>query len=610
MTDYFVVAIGPVQDFIASARRSRDLWYGSWLLSELSKAAAHTLAQRFGHQSLIFPAPNSMDELSPESDINVANKVAAIIEGDAAAVGDEIYAAIQMRLADLRTEAFSNLRSNQFNQSLAIRQIDELIEFYWASAEISDTRNYAQSRTLAERILAIRKTTRNFNQSIGATIPKSSLDGIRESVIPEDAYPERNDAVDVKAEKYEQLYLRYGAHRAEQLSGVDIAKRQGERKSNLEPSFLSTTDMAAQPLLRKVDRKEGAGAGERLLNTLKQGLSEMRKGYDMGKAPTGYRKEERGALLYEARYKEWIADDEARDKMREKLTALFKDHGLSQEGDLSPYYALLHADGDSMGKAIDAQMDVDGHRTLSQALSLFATDVIDIVKAHEGVAIYTGGDDVLAYLPLHTVLKCTFELAERFAAAMADFPTADGKTPTLSAGIAIVHHLAPLADALELARRAEKQAKSIDGKNALAITLSKRGGVDRTISGKWTHLKPRLDEMIKMARRDEIAKGTPFELQRMGRTLTGHVEPHAVVREAMRIIDRKRESHSEHPIADDVRELFRSWIVDQKIPISAIAQEQIVASVLAEAQDVADGEPTISENNESAISESREVKTE
>ena len=34
------IAIGPVQDFIASARRSRDLWFGSWLLSELSKTAA------------------------------------------------------------------------------------------------------------------------------------------------------------------------------------------------------------------------------------------------------------------------------------------------------------------------------------------------------------------------------------------------------------------------------------------------------------------------------------------------------------------------------------------------------------------------------------------
>ncbi len=34
------VTVGPVQDFIAAARRTRDLWFGSYLLSEISKAAA------------------------------------------------------------------------------------------------------------------------------------------------------------------------------------------------------------------------------------------------------------------------------------------------------------------------------------------------------------------------------------------------------------------------------------------------------------------------------------------------------------------------------------------------------------------------------------------
>ncbi|MCE7920927.1 MAG: hypothetical protein DYG85_15690 [Chloroflexi bacterium CFX1] len=38
-----IFSIGPVQEFIAAARRSRDLWYGSWMLSELSKAAAKAI---------------------------------------------------------------------------------------------------------------------------------------------------------------------------------------------------------------------------------------------------------------------------------------------------------------------------------------------------------------------------------------------------------------------------------------------------------------------------------------------------------------------------------------------------------------------------------------
>ena len=38
-----LVTLGPVQDFIAQARRTRDLWYGSHMLSELGRAAARAL---------------------------------------------------------------------------------------------------------------------------------------------------------------------------------------------------------------------------------------------------------------------------------------------------------------------------------------------------------------------------------------------------------------------------------------------------------------------------------------------------------------------------------------------------------------------------------------
>ncbi|MFL5805253.1 MAG: type III-B CRISPR-associated protein Cas10/Cmr2 [Roseiflexaceae bacterium] len=54
-----LVSIGPVQEFIASARRSRDLWFGSWMLSELSKTVAHEIDHAKG--TLIFPAPASPD---------------------------------------------------------------------------------------------------------------------------------------------------------------------------------------------------------------------------------------------------------------------------------------------------------------------------------------------------------------------------------------------------------------------------------------------------------------------------------------------------------------------------------------------------------------------
>lgn len=149
-----------------------------------------------------------------------------------------------------------------------------------------------------------------------------------------------------------------------------------------------------------------------------------------------------------------------------------------------PYYVLLHADGDRMGEAIDhqSQRGLQAHRNLSNKLALnFAARVQGIVEQHKGCLVYAGGDDVLALLPLHTALRCAKALAQAFQDAMRGFGKA--QDPTLSVGLAIVHHLEPLQDALELVRRVEKFAKEgppntppDKKRNALAVAYSPRSG--------------------------------------------------------------------------------------------------------------------------------------
>jgi CRISPR-associated protein Cmr2 len=53
---FLVFSIGPVQDFIAAARRTQDLWMGSWLLSYLSWKAMECLADEFGPDVIVFPS--------------------------------------------------------------------------------------------------------------------------------------------------------------------------------------------------------------------------------------------------------------------------------------------------------------------------------------------------------------------------------------------------------------------------------------------------------------------------------------------------------------------------------------------------------------------------
>ncbi len=60
-----------------------------------------------------------------------------------------------------------------------------------------------------------------------------------------------------------------------------------------------------------------------------------------------------------------------------------------------------------MGKTIDNQKTPDAHRTISRALAGFAQEAATTVRQHEGELIYSGGDDVLALLPLHRAWRAS-----------------------------------------------------------------------------------------------------------------------------------------------------------------------------------------------------------
>jgi CRISPR-associated protein Cmr2 len=51
-----VFSIGPVQEFIAAARRTQDLWMGSWLLSYLSWTAMRSIAETYGPDVVLYPS--------------------------------------------------------------------------------------------------------------------------------------------------------------------------------------------------------------------------------------------------------------------------------------------------------------------------------------------------------------------------------------------------------------------------------------------------------------------------------------------------------------------------------------------------------------------------
>ncbi len=558
------ISIGPVQDFIASARRSRDLWFGSWLLSELSKAAAKHIADAPGCK-LIFPAPvNLTDDLQPNSVFSVVNKILAEIATDdiqnfGEASENSIRAAIAERLNIIRQTAFRELKKDKqatIYWDNADAQLNDLVEFYWAACPF-DGVNYAATRKKTEALLAARKATRNFisAKDWAGNAPKSALDGQRESVIDEDVFDQFKAAV--TDEQQRRLRLRYGVRGQERLCGVGLLKRHGKPKEQGVDNFYSTSHIAALPLLKRLQSGDDV---QTYLEALKTALdideSQVRRelGHVHPQATLkpheyfGHQDGTRydGRLLFADRFRELFTEKSTqKEKVKEATKALnhflatLKAEGCPEVTAPTPYYAILHADGDYMGAAIDeqAQAGPEQHRAISQALSKFAGQVKRLVeKEYEGCCIYAGGDDVLALLPLHTALQCARKLADEFHTALKTFEFNENgvkKSPTLSVGLAVGHHLNPLQETLELAREAEKIAKKVTGKNALAVTVNKRSGAARTVKDTWAceslrgALDARLLRFIYLYLADELPDGAAYEL----RDLTLRLKPPSVAPE-------------------------------------------------------------------------------
>ena len=607
MPHVLLIALGPIQDFIFSARKCRDLWFGSWLLSELSKATALGVAEECGLEALVFPGVSHLNELAGgPSSTSVANKIVARLpEGkDPADVAEKAQAVMKARLEELRDEAFSKIeRLPYFLKDPAQAQIGDLIEFIWASAPEHGEDGYKVARQRAEQLLAARKNTRMWSKvSWGAPVPKSAIDGERESVLHEDLF----DGVKEKKLTPEEVRVRYGVGPAERLCGVGLLKRHGrraqmpDRRFQYTHRFLSTGHLAAWPLFKRTE------------NTFDPLLLDAWQGYQQTLRRFGVPLEEQlivqgpgwkspifgafdGSLLFESRLPdlfEEVTDPERRKAgiraAREALSCVLKAVGVTTP---LPYYAILQADGDHMGKAIERQENARKHRALSKQLDVFAQGVRSTVEQMGGELIYSGGDDVLAFVPLHDVVACARTLAESFAEALKDFRTDQtDENPTLSVGIAISHFLDPLSGALRLARRAEALAKV--RRSSLAVIVDKRSGPPVEVTGPWGDLDQDLDGFVKMHRLDLVPDGAAYELRDLTRLLDGATGTERenlaelVRKEAARILRRKQPQHgAEAAIKKEILDEILAAL--GRCEIREVANRLIVARLLAQAQDEA-----------------------
>jgi CRISPR-associated protein Cmr2 len=162
------------------------------------------------------------------------------------------------------------------------------------------------------------------------------------------------------------------------------------------------------------------------------------------------------------------------------------EHKWREQGKPPVYYALLMLDGDRMGDALRSRPGRHHRERISQAVSQFAIGrCLQVVEEHHhGTLIYSGGDDVLALLPTATALGCARDLAEAFEETWRQHCPQNIKPITVSAGLAVVHYKEDLRFALDVARRAEKNAKN-SGRDTLYLTVCCRSGEHTSAICPW-----------------------------------------------------------------------------------------------------------------------------
>jgi CRISPR-associated protein Cmr2 len=222
------------------------------------------------------------------------------------------------------------------------------------------------------------------------------------------------------------------------------------------------------------------------------------------------------------------------------------------------------------------------HRKFSDDLAEFANGAREIVAKCNGVLVYAGGDDVLAFLPVDQCLCCARELHDDFGTRL----DKHGK-PTLSVGVAIGHFMENLEDLLEYGRAAEKDAKKPD-RDGLAVHLHKRGGAPIRVRARWgDRPDERLKHFAKLMNDGIIPTKLPYELRAMAKLYEPWPDntDAAIQQDLFRLLAKKG-SRSENV----VRQALSEYITDMKsAKLSGLAEQLLVARLLATAMRQAGG---------------------
>jgi len=211
------------------------------------------------------------------------------------------------------------------------------------------------------------------------------------------------------------------------------------------------------------------------------------------------------------------------------LKTAFKDDFRSYH----KYIAIVHADGDFMGKVI-GKLENKNLPVLSKSLFRYGKMSAQLIENYGGLPIYAGGDDLLFFAPVANKNENIFgllnEIDERFKKEIIEnkelveiiktLETEKHIKPSLSYGISISYYKYPMNEALENSRNllfdvAKKfKTKNKVEKNAVAFRVLKHSGqfFEATFNKESDSYKSLLKLIAATSSENDILSSVPYKI--------------------------------------------------------------------------------------------------
>jgi CRISPR-associated protein Cmr2 len=549
MTRLLHFTLGPVQGFIADARRTRDLWAGSFLLSWLSGQAMAALVKAGG--KIVFPKVDEDDlfqAIQKHRNGEKADRTPYIgslpnrfkadvtnVKGDPGIICKD---AIEKAWGDLAqavwNQFFNGDVADKGNHTADIwnRQVWFFWEMNWVVGDETFDQN---KKPLDGNWLDRRKNWRSHIQ----IEPEDSADLCRlmggyQEISGFSRIGERKeqdtfyDALRVQEYKHAKGPRKLQAlniGQTERLCALALIKRLFPLLDNIESiigwrpgggnvnvvNWPSVSYIAAIPWLKGVTAHLDNKVLEKYCSTARDSGLTSYKGETETKlfnlTDTEFYALD-GHLLHIDGIRNWkLADFKGTDDKQKRanqnlllkaygeLPKALKDKGINTSTSPSEFYAILLMDGDQIGAKIRTHEAV-----IQEGLDLFTRAVKAYFDPNEpganpanGALIYAGGDDVLALLPLDTAIEAARYLRKAYedaftqAIAITNTPDIAPSGFTLSGAIIFAQYKIPLRAVLDKAHHyLDRVAKDKNGRGSLALAVMKPGGIAFDWVSCWT----------------------------------------------------------------------------------------------------------------------------